>query len=218
MYVSYQGVMSKVNTSKNAGHISKALKRKSINNSSYSLMLAVSMATLLAMCMLSLTPSVNIAHAQTTNQSSTSNNVSSSSTNNTSATTTAGTSAADKTGTITSVQNDQAGTWKLSGTWNFKNLNSNSPTFTSTFSMMKMDGSAMHKHTISDFKLAGNPTKTSTGTTYNGTATVSMKQGPVSSVPISITLSDNGNTSIMIDPKTTNNHFGNTPIEGKVTA
>ena len=107
---------------------------------------------------------------------------------------------------------------KLSGTWNFNNLNSNSPTFTSTFSMAKMDGSAVHKHTINDFKLSGNPTKTSTGTTYNGTATVSMKEGPVSNVPSSITLSDNGNISIMIDPKTTDNHFGNTPIEGKVTA
>jgi hypothetical protein len=192
--------MSKVNTSKNVGRTSKAFRTKPISNRSYTLLLAVSMASLISM---SLPASFNIALAQTT-------------ANNTSATT--GTSSADKTGTITSVQNDPAGTWKLSGTWNFNNLNSNSPTFTSTFSMAKMDGSAMHKHTINDFKLSGNPTKTSTGTTYNGTATVSMKEGPVSNVPISITLSDNGNISIMIDPKTTDNHFGNTPIEGKVTA
>jgi hypothetical protein len=194
--------MSKANTSKNGGHTSKAFKTKSDSNRNYTLLLAVSMASVIAMCMLSLTPSINIAHAQTT-------------ANNTSATT--GTSSADKTGTITSVQNDQAGTWKLSGTWNFNNLNSNSPTFTSTFSMAKLDGSAMHKHTINDFKLTGNPTKTSTGSSYNGTATISMKEGPVSNVPIGITLSDNGNISIMIDPKTTDNHFGNTPIEGKVT-
>jgi hypothetical protein len=208
--------MSKVNTTKNIGHTSKAFKTKSISHNACSLLLAISTTSLVAIYMLSLTPSVNIAHAQTTNQSSTSNNASSS-TNNTSATA-AGTSSADKTGTITSVQNDPAGTWKLSGTWDFKNLNSNSPTFTSTFGMMKLDGSAMHKHIINDFKLAGNPSKASTGSTYNGTATVSMKEGPVSNVPISITLSDNGNISIMIDAKTTNNHFGNTPIEGKVTA
>jgi hypothetical protein len=42
-----------------------------------------------------------------------------------------------------------------------------------------------------------------------------MKEGPVSNVPIGITLSDNGNISIMVDPKTTDNHFGNTSIEGK---
>ncbi len=85
--------------------------------------------------------------------------------------------------------------------------------------MMKLDGSAAHKHTINDFRLVGNlPTKTSAGSMYNGTATVSMKEGPVSNVPFSINLSDNGNISVMVDPKTTNNHFGNTPIEGKATA
>jgi hypothetical protein len=209
--------MSKVNTSKNVRRTSKAFKTKSISNGSYKLPLVVSIASLLAMCILSLTSSVNIAHAQTTNQSSTSNNASSSTTTTNNTATTTSTPSGDKTGTITSVQNDPAGTWKLSGTWNFNNLNSNSPTFTSTFSMMKLDGSAMHKHTINDFKLTGNPTKTITGTTYNGTATVSMKEGPASNVPISITLSDNGNTSIMIDAKATDNHFGNTPIEGKVT-
>jgi hypothetical protein len=114
---------------------------------------------------------------------------------------------------------NREGIWiSLPSTWNFNNLNSNSPTFTAIFSMVKFDGSDMHKHTINDFKVTGNPTKTSTGATYTGTATVSIRGGPVSNVPISITLSDNGNISIMIDPKTTNNHFGNTPIEGKVTA
>jgi hypothetical protein len=183
--------MSKAITPKNREHTSKVIKSNFISNASYTFLLAVSMASLLAMCMSSLSTSANISYAQTS---------------------------ADKTGTIASTQNDQAGTWKLSGTWNFTNLNSSSPTFTAAFSMAKMDGSAMHKHTINDFKLAGNPTKTSTGTTYNGTATVSMKDGPVSNVPISITLSDNGNMNMMIDPKITNNHFGNTPIEGKITA
>ena len=186
--------MSKVNTTKNKniGHTSNPPKAKSISNGSYKLLLALSMASLLAMYISTVPASVNIAHAQT--------------------------SVADKSGTIASTQNDQAGTWKLSGTWNFNNLNSNSPTFTSTFNMVKVDGSGMHKHTINDFKLSGNPTKTSTGTTYTGTATVSMKGGPVSNVPVSITLSNNDNVSIMVDPKVTKNHFGNTPIEGKVSA
>jgi predicted secreted protein len=185
--------MSKVNNPKHIEHTSKVFDTKSNNNGSYKLLLlAISVASLLAISISSVPTSSNIAYAQTS-------------------------TAAGKTGTITSEQKDQAGTWKLSGTWDFNNLNSNSPTFTSTFSMAKLDGSAMHKHTINDFKLTENPTKTSTGTTYTGTATVSMKEGPVSNVPISITLSDNGNVSIMIDPKTTNNHFGNTPIEGKVT-
>ena len=183
--------MSKIDT-RNFRQTSKVFKPKPISNPMYTLLLAVSMASLVAMCMLSLPAYVNIAHAQT--------------------------SAADKSGTIASTQKDQAGTWKLSGTWNFNNLNSNSPTFTSTFSMAKEDGSAMHRHTINDFKLTGNPSKTSTGTTYEGITTITMKDGPVSNVPVSITLSDNGNFSIMVDPKTTMDHFGSTPIEGKVTA
>ena len=181
--------MSKVNISKN-GHIYNESKANSISNRSYMLLLTVSMASLLAMWILSAPTSINVAQGQTP---------------------------ASKSGTITSTQKDQAGTWKLSGTWNINNINSNSPTFTSAFSMAKLDGSAMHKHTINDFKLNGSPTKTSTGTTYTGTSTVSMKEGPVSNVPTSITLSNNGNISIMLDPKVTKNHFGNTPIEGKVT-
>ena len=182
--------MSKIDT--NFRYTSMVFKTKSISNRSYTMLLAVTIASLVATYMLSLPAYVNIAHAQT--------------------------SAADQSGTIASTQNDQAGTWKLSGMWNLNNLNSNSPSFTSTFSMAKEDGSAMHKHTINDFKLTGNPTKTSTGTTYDGTATISMKDGPVSNVPVSITLSNNGNFSLMVDPKVTKNHFGNTPIEGKVTA
>jgi hypothetical protein len=87
-----------------------------------------------------------------------------------------------------------------------------------TFNMVKLDGSDMYKHTINNSKLTGNLTKTSTGTTYTGTATVSMRGGSVSNIPISINLSNSGNLSIMVDPKPINNHFGNMPIEGKVTA
>jgi hypothetical protein len=50
---------------------------------------------------------------------------------------------------------------------------------------------------------------------YSGTATISMKEGPVSNVPITIRVSSDGNTSIIPDPTKTQGHFGNTPIEGK---
>ena len=51
--------------------------------------------------------------------------------------------------------------------------------------------------------------------TYNGTATVSLKEGPKANVPLGITLTNGGDISIAVDPKTTDNHFGNTPIQGK---
>ena len=123
----------------------------------------------------------------------------------------------DKSGIITSVQTDAQGKWNLNGTWSLKGANSGSPTFTSEFSMAKLDGSAKHKHNISDFKIAGKPATDSSGTTYTGTATITMKEKPATNVPVTILISNNGAFSIKVDQKATADHFGNTPIIGKVT-
>ena len=123
-------------------------------------------------------------------------------------------------GTVSSIQNSPDGrpAWKVSGTWNLINQSSRSPAFNASFDMMKLDGSSMHKHTITattitsaDFKVTG---KTSTRT-YYGTAIISMKEGSVSNVPIVIKLLSDGSMSIMPDPIKTKGHFGNTPIQGK---
>jgi hypothetical protein len=122
-------------------------------------------------------------------------------------------------GTISSTQNGPDGkpAWKVSGTWKFRNLSSKSPAFNASFDMMKLDGSSKHKHTIdatitsADFSRAGK----SSLRTYSGTATISMKEGPVIDVPIVIKLSSDGIISIMPDPIKTQGHFGNTPIQGK---
>ena len=123
----------------------------------------------------------------------------------------------DKSGIITSVQTDAQGKWNLNGTWSLKGVNSGSPTFTSEFSMAKLDGSSKHKHNISDFKIAGKPATDSSGTTYTGTATITMKEKPATNVPVTILISNNGAFSIKVDQKATADHFGNTPIMGKVT-
>jgi hypothetical protein len=122
-------------------------------------------------------------------------------------------------GTISSIQNGPDGkpAWKVSGTWNFINLKSGAPTFNASFDMMKLDGSSKHKHTINatitsaDFGRAGK----SSVRTYSGTAIISMKEGPVSDVPIVIKLPSDGYVSIMPDRVKTKDHFGNTPIQGK---
>ena len=122
-------------------------------------------------------------------------------------------------GIISSIQNGPDGKpeWKVSGTWKFTNLSSKSPSFNASFDMMKLDGSSKHNHTINatitsaDFILAGK----SSVRTYSGTTTITMKEGPVSDVPIVIRLSSDGNISIMPDPTKTKGHFGNTPIHGK---
>jgi hypothetical protein len=119
-------------------------------------------------------------------------------------------------GTTTSIQNGKDGrpAWVISGIWDFKSLNSNSPMFNATFYMFMLNGSANHKHTIRDFKITGNPVTSNNVTTYNGTSTVSLKEGPATGVPISIKLMGNSAISIWIDPSKTGNHFGNTPIYG----
>ena len=50
----------------------------------------------------------------------------------------------------------------------------------------------------------------------NGTVTVTMKNGPVTNVPISIKIMDDSAMSIWLDPSKPNNHFGNTPVFGVV--
>jgi hypothetical protein len=139
-------------------------------------------------------------------------------------------------GTIASLQNDKdgkpawlvAGLWKgsltnmssataMSGTSNTTSKN-NLPTatFSSVFDMVKLNGTALHKHQISNFTLTGMSMPSENISVYNGTATITMKEGPVNDVPISIRTLNNNIISIWIDPAKTMNHFGNTPIYGDI--
>ena len=93
-------------------------------------------------------------------------------------------------------------------------MNTTSPVFNATFYMIKTDGTAAHQHSISDFKLNGTPTITSNSTIFNGTSTITMKNGPVKDVPTSISFLDGSAVSISLNPSKTSNHFGNTAIYG----
>ena len=143
-------------------------------------------------------------------------------------------------GTIASMQNDENGnpTWILSGLWegsltnktqggmgnqstataNASTATANLPNATlhSKFNMVMTNGSAMHDHEISDFTLTNISMPDNSTRIYNGTMTITMKQGPVSDVPISIKEMDSNAVSIWIDPTKINNHFGNTPIYGVI--
>jgi hypothetical protein len=144
-------------------------------------------------------------------------------------------------GTIASLQNDQIGKphgtwyeqfvrngiWLLSGKWtlfvpsasaNKATKNVTSPTFNAAFSMVLTNGTAKHSHKISDFRMIGSPVvnKTANSTTFRGMATVSLKDGPHTGVPVVITL-ENGVLRIAIDRLKTDDHFGTTPIFGTVT-
>jgi hypothetical protein len=119
-------------------------------------------------------------------------------------------------GALTSLQNNENNTptWIVSGVFRMDNLNTTSPILNATFYMMKTDGTASHTHTISDFKLIGDSVVNGNTTIFNGTSTITMKDGPVNDVPISIRLMDDSAVSIWVDPSKTDNHFGNTVIYG----
>src|ERR687889_1508077 len=141
-------------------------------------------------------------------------------------------------GTIASLQNDENGnpTWIVSGLWEGSLSMDNktqgnqsatanataatgslpNATFHSKVNMVMTNGSAMHNHEIYDFTLTDMSMPDKTTTVYNGTATITMRQGPVPNVPVSIKTMDNNAVSIWADPTKINNHFGNTPIFGTV--
>jgi hypothetical protein len=142
-------------------------------------------------------------------------------------------------GTIASLQNDENDnpTWIVSGLWegslsmdNNKTQGNQSATANTTagtgglpnatfhmkVNMVMTNGSAMHDHEIYDFKLAKMSMPDKTTIVYNGTATVTLRQGPVPDVPIGIRSMESNVLSIWVDPTKTNNHFGNTPIFGTI--
>jgi hypothetical protein len=141
-------------------------------------------------------------------------------------------------GTIASLQNDKNGkpAWIVSGFWKGSLTNLTSPmsssnssisntttnknlptaTFNAIFNMVMVNGTAMHKHQISNFTLTSISMPNEKTVVSNGTATITMKEGPVNAVPVSVRTMDNNVISIMPDPAKTKDHFGNTPIYGTI--
>ena len=121
-------------------------------------------------------------------------------------------------GSISSISNDPSNSsiaWISTGVYKMENVKT-SPTFNSTFYMIKTDGTSKHKHSIYDFKLNADPVvnTSNNSTILNGTSTVTMKEGPVNDVPTQITLLGDSVISILVEPTKVNNHFGSGPIYG----
>jgi hypothetical protein len=146
-------------------------------------------------------------------------------------------------GSIASIQNDENGdpSWILSGYWkasltedktaengNQSSSASNSTSdmgkemsengkFVASFDMVRTNGSALHQHQIDNFTLTEMSMPENNTAVFNGTSTVTMRDGPVTSVPTSVTDMGNNVVSIYLDPTAVNNHFGDTPIYGTIT-
>ncbi len=150
-------------------------------------------------------------------------------------------------GTIAGLQNDENGTaWIVSGHWKasmtekkegyYSNKNMSSAAvldttnstmssnasshyakFIASFDMVMPNGTTMHDHKIYNFTLTDMSMPSNHTMVYNGTATITMRGGPVNDVPISVMVMDGNVISILSDSEIVTNHFGDTPIYGTVT-
>ena len=108
--------------------------------------------------------------------------------------------------------------WIISGIWktnlsNQTQTGDNSTVLDASFEMIKTDGTSKHTHTLTNFVLA-DISNQNNHTVYNGTVTISMPQGPVTEVPISIKVVNNSLGLIAIGPNKIDNHFGSEPLYG----
>ncbi len=138
-----------------------------------------------------------------------------------------------KWGEIASIQNDEQGkpAWIVAGHWTMDMASQNNTGaagttgnigkitgFHATMQMVRLNGSAMHMHEMSNFTQVGDATfdSSTNSTTITGTATITMREGPVPNVQTTIKLAQDKVIAITPDPARVQNHFGNTPIFGVV--
>jgi hypothetical protein len=136
-----------------------------------------------------------------------------------------------KWGMISSINNDGQAEWIISGHWmmemasqndtatsNATGMISNIAGFNAILYMVMLDGSAMHDHEISNFTQTGDATfdSSTNTTTITGTATITMREGPVPNVPTTIQIAQDQVIAISPEPAALENHFGTEPIYGIV--
>jgi hypothetical protein len=135
-------------------------------------------------------------------------------------------------GAISSIQNDENGKpdWIITGHWKTNLLSENaskkaagnttSPFARSPFDaqmeMIRLNGTAGHTHTITNFVLANMSQPNNMTKVFNGTSTASMREGPVTDITTTIRIMGDKVISIWLDPSRIENHYGNTPIYGIV--
>ena len=87
--------------------------------------------------------------------------------------------------------------------------------FNATIHMVRLDGNVLHEHEISNFTQHSVSHTGDAITTFNGTFSVSMREGIVNDVPGYIQFTGDL-FSIWLNPTVLENHFGPTPIQGMV--
>lgn len=128
-------------------------------------------------------------------------------------------------GQIASVQSDLSGRpeWIQSGIWVLRATFGDDSTvqavqLVAKFAMVKPDGTAMHEHSIYGFK----PTQfareqNDTIRVLEGTGTVTMKDGPITEVPLTIKVFNKAVIGFWIGPDMVSGHFGSGPVYGTLS-
>jgi hypothetical protein len=124
-------------------------------------------------------------------------------------------------GAISSIQTGADGTkWIVSGSWRAscagcaEDMEEPRIKFNAKFTMVMPDGSAKHTHTISDFAVS-EWSAAEGRTSFNGTATISLRDGPTPDVPVDIVILGGNVIQVHVD-STVVDHFGSSPIYGVV--
>jgi carboxymethylenebutenolidase len=128
-------------------------------------------------------------------------------------------------GQVSSVQLDEHGnpSWIQSGIWVMRVLQAGQDSepplvqLVARFAMVMPDGSAMHSHNVYRFAV-DSYTMEGTTHTFEGTATVTMRDGPVSDVPITVKIFNNSVIAMWIGPDMIDSHFGTGPVYGVLSA
>jgi dienelactone hydrolase family protein len=80
--------------------------------------------------------------------------------------------------------------------------------------MVMTDGSAMHSHAISNFTQTNVTSEGSTTHILKGRVTITMRDGPISGVPLTIKMFNNALIAMWIGPDRIDSHFGTDPVYG----
>ena len=122
-------------------------------------------------------------------------------------------------GVFSTIQTGMDGTdWIVYGPWRLtvKSMEGGTPdvAFMSVLTMVQKDGTAKHRHTISDFQVLEWESGES-ALTFDGTATISTRDGPQEGVPVTIIIHNSEVIEFAIDTDALD-HFGEDPLYGIV--
>ena len=127
-------------------------------------------------------------------------------------------------GEIGSIQAAHEGTfaWSTAGDWMVQldgplegRAEPKIQSFNATIHMVRLDGNVLHEHRIYNFNQSSVAQVGDDMTTFNGTMTVTLREGPKENVSGYIQLLGDS-ISIWVDPRAVQEHFGSTPIHGVV--